>query len=386
MDDEGEIRRVLSEFFTKKGFETVAVESGSMGLNLLANEDFDCLISDIRMPYMDGVELTRKARDLNPGLVIILLTGFGSLETAQEAIKTGIQGYLTKPIDLEKLYATVAENLERAAAGKKEASRYRKLEEEIKKDKERLDSMKADLTSLINHELRTPVAVISESLSLLKDAVTPFSEEKVKTFSDIDKQHLFDFLERGHRRLVTVIEDIGYYMNLKNKVTRLNTSEVVLNDFLETSFAGFQRLIAGSNQTIKKEFTDEKLNVEIDKEKFLDMLARIINNAARHNPDGVDIAIRLSAARAAAKDGRETDFAKIEISDNGRGLAEEGLEDIFKPFSVGDLSTHAKGIGVGLAISKEVIDLHRGVISINNQKGAGAVVTIEIPRSLKGGK
>jgi len=379
VDDDPEIRRLLSAFFEKKGFDALSLESGLLGLNILAGESFDCLISDINMPFMDGVEFTRRARELDSELAIILLTGYGSLESAQEAIKTGVQGYLTKPVDFDKLHAEVEHGLAQIAESRLDAQRYRKLAEELKNDKNRLDSMKEELTTLISHELRTPVAVISESFSLLKDAVVVPDSEKIRTFTDADKQRLFEFLERGHRRLITLIENISYYMNLKNKAVTLKHSEVILNDFLDESFQGFERLLSGSNAILKKEFAQERLKASLDKEKFLDVLARIINNAVRHNPEGVEIILKLSTATSPGKDAADSKYAKVEISDNGKGIEKEVLERIYNPFNVGNIKEHGRGTGLGMAICKEVVELHGGKINVANRKEKGAIISIELP-------
>ena len=372
VDDEAEIRRVLESFFEKKGFETVSVESGLLGLNILAKEDFDCLISDIRMPLMDGVEFARKARELNRDLAIILLTGYGSLATAQEAIKSGIQGYLTKPMDLDKVEETVEHALSQTAVRKFDSEHYHQLEAELRQDRQKLDSMKENLTTLISHELRTPVAVISESFSLLKDALIMPTGEKFKTFSDEDKKRLFEFLEKGRRRLITVIEDISYYMSLKNRAVSLKLREVVLNEFLEDNLTGFSRLISGTKSTLKNEFSRDKIRAEIDKERFLDCLARLVHNASHHNPQGAEIVLKLSGSQ---------DSAIIEVRDNGTGFKKELLDNIFDPFSAGFARGHTRGIGLGIAICKEVLELHKGNIYLENQEGMGAVATVKIPRA-----
>jgi signal transduction histidine kinase len=308
-----------------------------------------------------------------------MLTGFGSLETAQESIRTGVQGYLTKPVDCDRLYSVVEESIRCKAKERVDSARCHKLEEELKLDKQKLDSMKDELTTLITHELRTPVAVISESFSLLKDATAGVPSDGIEAFSEKEKKRLFEFLERGHRRLVTVIEDISYFIDLKNRVASVRKSEVILNDFLEGCFAAFERLLSDTRATLKKRFYAPRLSVLIDKEKFLDCLARIIYNAAHNNPDGVEIALKLSCVDKTEEGGKALSYARVEICDDGKGIEEEKLKHLFDPFTVGNIHQHDKGIGLGLAICKEVIGLHDGNIRVENKQGGGLAVAIEIP-------
>jgi len=379
VDDESEIRRIIATFFSQRGYEVVSVDSGVLGLNLLTKDKFDCLISDIRMPFMDGIEFTRRARQLNPDLAIILLTGYGSLASAEEAIITGVQGYLEKPVELEKLKAAVDDSVQKFASRKSDANRYKQLEQQLEIDRQKLDAMRLDLTTLISHELRTPVAVIAESFSLLKDIIASPSEGKQGKFSEEDKERLFEFLEHGHRRLVALIEDISYFMNLKNRLTPLQTSEIELNGFLDASFSAFEHLISGSNASLKKELSKDKYLVSIDKEKFLDLLARIINNCMRHNPQAVDITLKSSFEMKSGSGKKEDGFAKIEIIDNGRGIEKELIDMLFHPFTVANMNQHTNGIGLGFAISREIVELHSGRISVANRGQKGVIVTIEVP-------
>jgi len=353
VDDKAEIRKLLSTFFKKKGHEVAALESGVLGLNLIAKEEFDILISDIRMPYMDGVEFARRAKRLDPNLVILLLTGYASLETAQQAIKIGINDYMTKPVDLEKLQESIEEGLQRSAKQRKNADYYRSLEEEVNKGKEDLESMKRELILLISHELKTSVTIISEGFSLLKDTISVPEDKEVNGLSDDKKEKIFAVIERGRRRLIEVIDNLNYYMTLSKGEVILKRSKVELGSFLETNSGGLQQLISERKSSLKQALAQEEQAVNIDKEKFLDLLSRIVHNAAYHNPQGTEITLKTSIIKKEDKE-----FVEIEICDNGKGIDKEILDKIFIPFSIGDMVHHSKGIGLGLSICKKVVELH----------------------------
>jgi two-component system, NtrC family, response regulator AtoC len=98
VDDEEGIRSFLVEALTDDGHEVVAAEDGQAALARLERETFHLLITDLRMPGMDGMELLGKARGLQPDLEVIVLTAYGSVGTAVEAMRRGAYDYLQKPL------------------------------------------------------------------------------------------------------------------------------------------------------------------------------------------------------------------------------------------------------------------------------------------------
>jgi len=378
VDDELEMRRLLSTFFEKKGYKAVAVESGLLGLRLLSRLGFDALISDVKMPFMDGIEFATKARKFNPDLVIVMLTGYGSLDAAQQAIRIGVQDFLTKPVELDKLQDSVERGLEVIAGRKKDAEYYLNLQEELKSDKDKLDSMKEELVSLIGHEFRTPIAVITEGFDIMKGMIQTPAEDKIGALASDKKDGVFRAIDHGRRRLLGVIEDITYYLDLSRGSIRLNRVKVNLGVFLGESLDGFRQLLSGSKSTLEERFAEENDSADIDKDKFLDVVARLINNAAYHNPDGCRIILELSSAMR-QEGGKEKRFIRIVIRDDGLGIDEHIFENIFTPFSASDMMHHGRGLGFGLAICKKVVDLHQGHITVESAKGQGASVIIEIP-------
>ncbi|MFO0969944.1 MAG: sigma-54 dependent transcriptional regulator [Gemmataceae bacterium] len=110
VDDEVELMSALREILAEQGFQTVGVTSGAEGLRELGRQEFDLLLTDLMMPEMDGIQLFRRALEIDPQLVGIIMTGQGSIPTAIEAIKLGAFDYLLKPFNLQ----TVLPILDRA--------------------------------------------------------------------------------------------------------------------------------------------------------------------------------------------------------------------------------------------------------------------------------
>ena len=103
VDDEGVVRSSLTEWFAGEGYTTKGVPNGRDALEAVDRQDWDVALIDLKMPGMDGVELQRHLRDKDPELTVIMMTGFGTVETAVQALKQGAYDYLTKPITLDRL-------------------------------------------------------------------------------------------------------------------------------------------------------------------------------------------------------------------------------------------------------------------------------------------
>lgn len=112
VDDEVELQSALCETLADEGFATVGAGSGAEGLQALAEQDFDLLLSDLMMPGMDGIQLLRKALGIDPNLVGIIMTGQGTIPSAVEAMKVGAFDYLLKPFNLQSMLPILARALD----------------------------------------------------------------------------------------------------------------------------------------------------------------------------------------------------------------------------------------------------------------------------------
>src|SRR5215212_731492 len=107
VDDDSGQRSLLTSFLQSQGFETVTVDSGERALETLRGGKFDMMISDVRMPGLSGLETLRRARTEHATLPVLLVTAYTNIRDAVEAMRDGAVNYLSKPIDLDELLASV---------------------------------------------------------------------------------------------------------------------------------------------------------------------------------------------------------------------------------------------------------------------------------------
>ena len=110
-DDDAASCQLLAKILTSEGYAVEWVQNGEEAVARLEHTDYDLLLTDVRLPGMTGLEVTHRARQHDPSLLVIVMTGFGSMETAVEAIREGAFDYISKPMNLEELKATVGRAL-----------------------------------------------------------------------------------------------------------------------------------------------------------------------------------------------------------------------------------------------------------------------------------
>jgi two-component system response regulator PilR (NtrC family) len=137
VDDEQGMRQLLTLVFTRAGHQVRAAEHGRRAVELLREQAADVIVSDVRMPDMNGIELLRAVRALFPEVAVVLMTAFASLETAREAFKLGADDFIQKPFDVDELKLIVERALEKLALRKENESLRVENEALIKGQRER---------------------------------------------------------------------------------------------------------------------------------------------------------------------------------------------------------------------------------------------------------
>ena len=113
VDDELLIRDLLYDFFQDQGWDIAVAESGEQALKILQEKKVDVLLTDLRMPAMDGMALTGQVRKSFPGLPVVIMTGYPSIESAVSALRNKVADYITKPFNVNELYKRVESHLPR---------------------------------------------------------------------------------------------------------------------------------------------------------------------------------------------------------------------------------------------------------------------------------
>lgn len=233
----------------------------------------------------------------------------------------------------------------------------------IKEAKQANDAKNEFLTT-ISHELRTPLnAIIGFDQCLLMGMDGPISDQQANSLKKI---------ETSSFHLLSLINDILDLAKIESNKQHLHYSSENLVKLLISCIDEIRPLAEQKKLKIDLASNKDYLLIEIDLKKIKQVLLNLLGNAVKFTETG-SILVELI---------EDLNEIEIKISDTGIGLTASEIKKIFKPFSQADSSITRKygGTGLGLAISKKIIELHKGSIRIESQKGAGSVFIINIPK------
>ena len=111
VDDELLIRDLLYDFFSGQGWQISLAENGEKALDILHDRNIDLVLTDIKMPEMDGLTLTNRVREKYPSIPVVVMTGYPSVDTAIQALRSKVVDYIVKPFNINQLYKVIEEQL-----------------------------------------------------------------------------------------------------------------------------------------------------------------------------------------------------------------------------------------------------------------------------------
>ena len=112
VDDQESMRDMLADLLDMMGYESCTVESASEALEKLIGSEIDLVITDLNMPEMDGMELMKRIKELEPDLPVIVITGYGTFQTEKKVLSSGAYGYIPNPCTIHRVQDTVNAALE----------------------------------------------------------------------------------------------------------------------------------------------------------------------------------------------------------------------------------------------------------------------------------
>ena len=352
VDDRPENLLALEGVLKPLGARLVKARSGEDALLHLLRETFAVILLDVQMPRLDGLQAAEliKQREQTRHIPIIFITAL-SRETAYifKGYEQGAVDYLLKPIDPEILRAKVRVFCDLFVRG--EMIRMRSVESDAK------DVFLADVI----HELKTPLAAAKAQAQL---ALHQLGDRR----TDATTARSLRLISQQIDRLNRLVGDLLEASRLEAGSVELQTSQFDLSALLEEMRNRMQPL--GDRHPIRIN-APEKLSLIADKDRIEQVLANLLSNAIRYSPEGGPIEVDAETTG---------DGVHIQVRDRGLGIPREHQQLVFERFGRAH-GTAFGGLGLGLAISKGIVERHGGRIWVEStgRPGEGSVFHVQLP-------
>jgi len=349
VDDEAIIRDLCRRAL--KDYRVVEAADGEEALALFEMGGIDVILTDVMMPKMGGIELLRRVKEIEPTIVVVIMTGFAEKEIILNALKADADDFITKPLNLLQLKTAVDKSLVKKA-----------LKEEIANLKS-LDRFKTNFLSIISHKFRTPITTISLFLQNFAGGV--YDPE------DATFRNNVGLIYEEAKYLERLVADLLTFSRVMDANEGLNLDMCELNKLIPKIFTESQEVTGKSGITAS--FDLEQLPpLLIDREKITFALRQVIDNAYKFSGQEGTVLVSIKKSGGGCK---------IIVEDSGIGISREELPKIFEKFYQVDssLTGQIRGFGLGLYYAKEFIRLHNGSITVDSEPGRGTKVTITLP-------
>jgi signal transduction histidine kinase len=364
-DDEG-LARLLQKRLSRHHFTVDICFSAEEALTILDNNEYDLLLIDYHLPGMNALETLDVLKQKPPFPPVVILTASGDERIAVAALEAGAADYAIK--DSDQTYIDLLPAIMQAAFTRERLLRIneqQRQELQIAKEKaEAANQAKSNFLATMSHEMRTPLNVVIGLTRLLSES---------------------DLGEKERNMLNTILSSADLLMSLINdllNLTRIESGQIEL-ELQQINFSSFLQEIRVmfETQTAEKKlqlkFTDSTHACTVigDRTRIQQILVNLIGNAIKFTSTG-----EVAVTAKAEKQSKHT-LMTIEVRDTGIGIAPEKIATIFDKFTQADetITRRFGGTGLGLPISRSLLHVMGGDISVKSTLGKGSTFTITLP-------
>jgi len=344
LDDDKLVTKTLCLLLNSQtDYEIFPFNSPVEALEYVKNNEIDLIISDFLMPEMNGIEFLSEVKKIKPSITNILLTGYADKENAIKAInEVGLYKYIEKPWDNDELLINIKNGLERS-----------KLVETVKMQKE-IERLRNDFIATLTHDLRTPLLAAIQTLEFFLDGTMGEISEKQIRFLGTMLHSNQDMLGLVNALLEVYRYEAGNYI--------LNKDNFDFSDLVKRCSQEVTSLLEKKNINLKLEIP-ENIKVFGDKQEIRRVVANFLGNSIIHTKADGFVLVKIE---------EENDKIVFSVTDNGGGIPPEDAKKLFNRFSQGTSKKRSTGTGLGLYLSRQIIEAHDGEIGLESELDKGS--------------
>lgn len=354
-EDEKDIREAAVEILSRR-IETVYVaENGSQGLEMFEKHKPDIIVTDIRMPLLDGISMLKQIRKDNGNVKTIVVSAHSDIGFFTDAIELGVSKYIIKPLNTKILFDSIEELEKQINADR--------IQKEFENEKIKMSETRNKIYSIIGHDLRGPMGSMGKVLDILIEKKNVPNETREKLLKEIsDSAHQMYYLLEN-------LMDWAKTGEMKSKIVKINIKELV-----DKTIVFLNRIVKEKNILIINNITNNDF-VEADERMVFTVVRNLLSNALKFTKN--EGTIELSCCE-------KDEYIHIKIKDNGVGISREKINQIFSDGkNKSTLGTNGeKGTGFGLVMCKELIEANEGEIWVESEEGVGSTFTFSLKKAI----
>lgn len=359
VDDIAPNIRLVAGLLGPEGFEVSFANSGKKALEQVTANDFDLILLDIMMPDMDGISVCKAIKEMpdKREIPIIFLTGKTDEMSIASAFEAGGVDYLYKPFNPVELVARVRTHLELKHARDVISQTNRELQEAL--------TFKNQFLSLASHDLKNPLGAVNAYLGMIqKDSETTIGPKSARFLESMQgmTQHMLELV-------ATFLDKTALEMGR----IEIKPKFINLLDIVRPVVEFYQPKAHNKGQTLTLKHSSDEIWLTADKNRLYQIIENLVSNAVKYSPLGSPIEVTASDHK---------DKVELRVKDQGPGFSEEDKTKLFGYFQrLGAQPTgNESSVGVGLALTRQIVELHEGTIRVESEQGQGATFVVELPK------
>ncbi|MBT3388378.1 MAG: response regulator [Desulfobacula sp.] len=472
VDDEVRIQTACQRLLTEEGCDVEVAENGIKGLKMIEEKHFDIILLDLMMPGMSGLEVLTDVKSHHPDTVVIVVTGYATLEHSIETMKSGAFDFLSKPFSPEELRLVISkamkfirtlqdiateksrmrvmintlndgvlttDNQKRIAlanpaflkmmgcrktsvighkvsdliedvrlldmidqAINQPENTFAEISDEItlpssRKDEniiigvrcipfrdrlnrnlgsvtlfhditalKKIDQLKSDFVSIVAHEIKSPLNSVLMQLNVILDGLAGDLTEK--------QEQILQRTSDRIKLLTALSSELLDISKIESGLINQDREELGLVELIRGQVADFQEQADTKSIHLSVKETGKEIRMMGNRTNIEEVVSNLISNAIQYSPNGGKIEVCTD---------ENSDCAVIKVSDEGLGISEKDLENIFERFFrvKNEKTRYINGTGLGLSIVKSIVEAHHGSIEVESTEGKGTCFSVFFPKS-----